>query len=59
METILGTVEKVFDCRMKKSRMKAQLTKMRYDTQAMRVLGPSKRTTGQLYQELREKVLGQ
>jgi hypothetical protein len=57
METILGAVESVFDCRMQKSRMKAELTKMRFDTQAMRVLGPSKRTTGQLYDELRQKVL--
>jgi hypothetical protein len=59
METILGAVENVFDDRKKKSRMKAELLKMRFDTQAMRVMGPSKRTTGQLYAELREKVLGQ
>jgi hypothetical protein len=59
METILGVVEKVYDSRLKKSRMKAELTKMRFETQAMRVLGPSKRTTGQLYAELREKVLGE
>jgi hypothetical protein len=59
MEVILCAVENVFDDRKKKSRMKAELTKMRFDTQSMRVLGPSKRTTGQLYQELREKVLGQ
>jgi hypothetical protein len=59
METILCAVERVYDSRMQKSRMKAQLTKMRFETQAMRVLGPSKRTTGQLYAELREKVLGQ
>ncbi len=59
METILGVVEKVYDSRLKKSRMKAELLKMRFDTQSMRVLGPSKRTTGQLYAELREKVLGQ
>jgi hypothetical protein len=59
MEVILRAVENVFDDRKKKSRMKAELTKMRFDTQSMRVLGPSKRTTGQLYQELREKVLGQ
>jgi hypothetical protein len=44
---------------MQKSRMKSQLTKMRFEGQAMRVPGPSKRTTSQLYQELREKVLGQ
>jgi hypothetical protein len=59
METILCAVERVYDSRMQKSRLKAQLTKMRFETQAMRVLGPSKRTTGQLYQELREKVLGE
>jgi hypothetical protein len=59
METILGAVESVFDCRMQKSRMKSELTKMRFDTQAMRVMGPSKRTTGQLYEELRQKVLGE
>ncbi len=59
METVLGVVEKIDDCRMRKSRMKADLTKMRFDTQSMHVLGPSKRTTSQLYQELREKVLGE
>jgi hypothetical protein len=59
METILGVVEKVYDSRLKKSRMKAELLKMRFDTQAMHCLGPSKRTTGQLYAELREKVLGE
>jgi hypothetical protein len=59
MEAILRAVENVFDDRKKKSRMKAELLKMRFDTQAMRVMGPSKRTTGQLYQELREKVLGE
>jgi hypothetical protein len=59
MEAILRAVENVFDDRKKKSRMKAELLKMRFDTEAMRVMGPSKRTTGQLYQELREKVLGE
>jgi hypothetical protein len=59
METILHAVDNVFEDKVKKSRMKSELTKMRFDTQSMRVMGPSKRTTGQLYQELREKVLGQ
>ncbi len=59
METVLCAVEKVYASRMQKSRMKSQLTKMRFEGQAMRVPGPSKRTTSQLYQELREKVLGE
>jgi hypothetical protein len=59
METVLCAVENVYASRMQKSRMKSQLTKMRFEGQAMRVPGPSKRTTGQLYAELREKVLGQ
>jgi hypothetical protein len=58
METILCAMDNVYASRMQKSRMKSQLTKMRFEGQAMRAPGPSKRTTSQLYQELREKVLG-
>ncbi len=59
METILCAVENVYECRMKKSRMKRQILKMRFEGQSLHVQAPSKRTTGQLYAELREKVLGQ
>jgi hypothetical protein len=58
IETILNVVEKLAENRMKKSRLKRDLQKMQFDVSALAPVGGSKRTTGQLYQELQEKVLG-
>jgi hypothetical protein len=58
IETILNVVDKLAENRMKKSRLKRDLQKMQFDVGALAPVGGSKRTTGQLYQELQEKVLG-
>jgi hypothetical protein len=58
IETILNVVDKLAENRMKKSRLKRDLQKMQFDVSALAPVGGSKRTTGQLYQELQEKVLG-
>jgi hypothetical protein len=57
IETILNVVDKLAENRMKKSRLKRDLQKMQFDVGALAPVGGSKRTTGQLYQELQEKVL--
>lgn len=57
IEAVMSAVEDVAENRMKRSRLKSSLTRMRFESESVRCLGKSKRTTGQLYAELREKVL--
>lgn len=57
METVLGVVAELEPDRPKLSRIRKKMNKTRFDTEAMRCIGPSRRTTGQLYEEMREKVL--
>ncbi len=58
IETIVAVVDELAENRMKKSRLKRDLQKMQFDVRALAPVGGSKSTTGQLYQELQEKVLG-
>jgi hypothetical protein len=57
METLLGVIEKLEVDKNQLSRVRYNMKKARFDTETMRSAGPSKRTTGQLYEEMREKVL--
>jgi hypothetical protein len=57
LETVLGVVDKVAENRMKKSRLKADLQRYRFQAESLTCFGDSKRTTGQLYEELKSKVL--
>ncbi len=57
LETVLGVVEEVAESRMKKSRLKSDLQRYRFQAESLTCFGDSKRTTGQLYEELKSKVL--
>jgi hypothetical protein len=59
LETVLGVVGELESDRMKLSRVRQGMKKARFDVEALRCVGPSTRTTGQLYSEMREKVLNQ
>jgi hypothetical protein len=56
METVLDVVAQLEPDRMKLSRVRKKMDKTRFDVEALRCIGTSKRTTGQLYEEMREKV---
>jgi hypothetical protein len=59
LENVLAVLDELGADRSKKSRMRSKMDKSRFDVEALRCCGPSKRTTGQLYEEMREKVLNQ
>jgi hypothetical protein len=59
LETVLDVVDELEADRMKMSRIRSKMDKSRFDVEALRCAGPSTRTTGQLYEEMREKVLNQ
>jgi rubrerythrin len=59
METVIAVIEKCEPDRKKLSRVKKSMRKSRFDSEALRSAGTSTRTTGQLYEEMREKVLNQ
>jgi hypothetical protein len=56
LETVIAVLDELGADRSKKSRMRSKMDKSRFDVEALRCCGPSKRTTGQLYEEMREKV---
>jgi hypothetical protein len=55
-ETIMGVIAELEPDRPKMSRIAKMFDKSRFDVEALRCAGPSIRTTGQLYEEMREKV---
>jgi hypothetical protein len=57
LETVLGVVEEIAESKMKKSRLKSDLQRYRFQAESLTCFGDSKRTTGQLYEELKSKVL--
>jgi hypothetical protein len=58
IETVVGVVDELTENRMAKSRMKNKLSKLRFDAEALYPATGSKRTVGELYDELREKIIG-
>jgi hypothetical protein len=58
IETVLAVVGELEEDKEKCSRLKKKLETTQFETEALLTCGPSKRTTGQLYEEMREKVLG-
>ncbi len=56
LESVLEVLDECGADKSKKSRMRSKMDKSRFDVEALRCIGPSKRTTGQLYEEMREKV---
>jgi hypothetical protein len=56
LETVIAVLDELGADRSKKSRMRSKMDKSRFDVEALRCVGPSTRTTGQLYEEMREKV---
>jgi hypothetical protein len=56
LETVLQVVDELESDRNKMSRIRSKMNKTRFDLEALRCVGPSTRTTGQLYQEMQEKV---
>ncbi len=57
IETILDVVGNVEDSKSKKSRLKKELNKMRFASAALSLVPASSRTNGELYNELKEKLL--
>jgi hypothetical protein len=57
IETILDVIGNVEDNKSKKSRLKKELNKMRFASAALSLLPASSRTIGELYDELKEKLL--
>jgi hypothetical protein len=55
-ETILAAVSRVESDKSKLSRLRSNLESTRFQNSALFLCGQSKRTTGQLYEEMREKV---
>jgi hypothetical protein len=53
---VIGVFDKLEADRSKRSRIRSKFDKSRFDVEALRCIGPSTRTTGQLYEEMREKV---
>ncbi len=56
IDTIIQAVTEVEDDKDKRSRLKRQLKNTQFQTESLLASGPSKRTTGQLYEEMRDKV---
>jgi hypothetical protein len=56
-QTVLDVLDELEADRMKMSRIRSKMDKTRFNAEALRCAGPSIRTTGQLYEEMREKVL--
>ncbi len=56
IDTVMAAVTEVEDDKDKRSRLKKKLKETRFATEAVLACGPSRRTTGQLYEEMREKV---
>jgi hypothetical protein len=56
LETVLDVVDELESDRMKMSRIRSKMDTSRFNVEALRCIGPSTRTTGQLYEEMREKV---
>jgi hypothetical protein len=59
IETVMCAVENVADNRMAKVRMKSKLEQLHLDAAVLQTLPTSKRTLGELYSELRAKVLSE
>lgn len=57
LEAVKEAIRAVYPNRATQQRMFRELDQARVDAAAMQVLGPSKRPIGELYAELREKVL--
>jgi hypothetical protein len=57
VETLIGVVDKVVENKMKKSRLKRDLQKVRFASAALSLVPASSRTNGELYRELQEKLL--
>jgi hypothetical protein len=57
LEAVKEAVAAVTDSRTQRSRILRELEQARVDAAALQILGPSKRPLGELYSELREKVL--
>jgi hypothetical protein len=59
LETVLDVFSELEADRMKLSRIRKSMRKAHFDVEALRSTGTSTRSTGQLYNEMREKVLNQ
>jgi hypothetical protein len=57
LDVIVGALDDVVDDKVKRSRLKKQLRQARRDASFLQLLPGASRTTGELYEELREKVL--
>jgi hypothetical protein len=56
IETILGVVDELEPDKSKLSRLRSKIKTTQFETESLLAAGPSRRTTGQLYEEMREKV---
>jgi hypothetical protein len=57
METVLGALNEVEDNKVKRSRLKKKLGEAHFASAALSLMPASKRTHGELYNELQEKLL--